>query len=149
MADTPGESAAHSEDRQKRGLTDFQIAVLIMVGIASLSVVVAALRITDQAVYRTVEEREAPNRFLDEQLRTLRLIAKTSSSAVPARLYLGIDDCFRRSAPLPFDESLARSALIACADTEIGALRAQGGARMAEEGEQVLHDAGINVLVRH
>ena len=117
-----------------------------MVGVAALAVVIATVRLTDQAVYRSLEEREAPNRFLDQELGTLRLIAKTSTSTVPARLYLGIDECFRRRIPLPFDDALARSALIVCADMEIGGLRAHGGARMAEEGEKVLHDVGIKVL---
>jgi hypothetical protein len=137
---------APRNNRPRRGLSDFQLAIAAMVGIAALLVVIAAGRLTDQAVYRSVEERQAPNRFLVEQLGALRLMAMTSTNIVPARLYLGIEECFRMRMPMPFDEAAAGSGLAACADMEIGRLQAQGGARMAEEGARVLRDASLSTL---
>jgi hypothetical protein len=140
------ESAAQARDgrAERNRPTQFQIVVTAMVGVAALCVVVASVRLTDQAVYRSVEAREAPERFLADQLSTLRVLAMTSESVVPGRLYLGIEQCFQDGAPVPFDEAAARSALDACAESEIGRLQAQRGPRAAEEGVRVLRDAGIN-----
>ena len=124
--------------RAGEALKPFHLVIAAMVAVAALLVVMASLRLTDEAVTRTVDEREAPARFLAEQLGTLRLVAMTSTSVVPARLYLGIEQCFRDRAPIPFDEGAARSTLGTCAELELGRLQAQGGARMAAEGKTVL-----------
>jgi hypothetical protein len=115
-------------------------------GIAALAVVIAAVRITDRAVYRAVEAREAPVRFLAEELGALRLIAMTAPEPIPARLYLGIEECFKARVAIPFDEqhlALARQTLGTCADMEIGRLYTQGGAALAAQGRRVLEQAGV------
>lgn len=130
----------------KRSLTEFQFALAILLAIAALAVVIAAMRITDRAVYRAVEAREAPARFLADELAALRLFAMTASSPVPARLYLGIEECFKARVPVPFDDEhlpLARQTLANCADMEVGRLYAQGGAALAAEGRHVLRQAGV------
>ena len=131
---------------RKSPLTEFQLAVAILLAIAALAVVIAAVRMTDRAVYRAVEAREAPARFLADELGALRLFAMTAPSPVPARLYLGIEECFKARVPVPFDEEhlpLARQTLATCADMEIGRLYAQGGAALAAEGRRVLRQAGV------
>jgi hypothetical protein len=62
----------------------------------------------------------------------------SSSSVVPARLYLGMEECFRARTPVPFDEAVAREVLSSCGELEIGRLQAQGGSAMAEQGRRVL-----------
>lgn len=127
-------------------ITQFQLALLAILAIAALAVVIAAVRVADRAVYRAAEAREAPARFLADQLGALRLIAMTAPSPVPARLYLGIEECFKARVAVPFDEAhlpLARETLAACADMEVGRLYAQGGAGLAEQGRRVLQQAGV------
>src|SRR5690242_3870888 len=123
---------------QRQPLSQFQIAIAAMVGIAAISVLIASLRLTDQAVTRATDAREAPERFVDEQLGTLRLLAMSSPSVVPARLYLGMEECFRARTPVPFDGAAAREVLASCGELEIGRLQAQGGSAMAEQGRRVL-----------
>src|SRR5918911_698410 len=130
----------------KRSLTEFQLALAILLAIAALAVVIAAVRMTDRAVYRAVEAREAPARFLADQLGALRLFAMTAPNPIPARLYLGIEECFKARVPVPFDDEhlpLARQTLATCADMELGRLYAQGGAPLAEEGQRVLRQASV------
>jgi type II secretory pathway pseudopilin PulG len=131
----------------KPALTQFQLAVAAIFAIAALAVVIAAVRMTDRAVYRAVEAREAPARFLADELRALRLMAMTSPSPVPARLYLGIEECFKARVAVPFDEEhlpLVEQTLSTCADMEIGRLYAQGGASVAAQGRLVLRQAGVS-----
>ena len=138
--------AKRRRGRPKPSLTQFQLALAVMLAIAALAVVIAAMRMTDRAVYRAVEAREAPVRFLADELGALRLFAMTAPSPVPARLYLGIEECFKARVPVPFDEEhlpLARQTLATCADMELGRLYAQGGAPLAEEGRRVLRQASV------
>jgi len=132
--------------RRKPVVTQFQLAVAAMLAIVALAVVIATVRMTDRAVYQAVEAREAPARFLADQLGALRLLAMTSPSPVPARLYLGIEECFRARVAVPFDDEhlpLARQTLATCADMEVGRLYAQGGAPLAEQGRRILEQAGV------
>ena len=132
--------------RRKPVVTQFQLAVAAILAIVALAVVIATVRMTDRAVYQAVEAREAPARFLADQLGALRLLAMTSPSPVPARLYLGIEECFMARVAVPFDEEhlpLARQTLGTCADMEIGRLYAQGGAALAEHGRRILEQASI------
>src|SRR5512138_3637259 len=121
--------------RRKPVVTQFQLAMAM-----------ATVRMTDRAVYEAVEAREAPARFLADQLGALRLLAMTSPSPVPARLYLGIEECFMARVAVPFDQEhlpLARQTLGTCADMEIGRLYAQGGAGLAEQGRRILEQASV------
>jgi hypothetical protein len=148
--ETAEETLPEAEEAKKRRapLSQFQIAIAVMVGIAALSVVVASLRLTDQAVVRATDAREAPERFIVEQLGTLRLLAMSSSSVVPARLYLGMEECFRSRTPVPFDERVASEVLMSCGELEIGRLQAQGGSAMAEQGRRVLRETVSAFLPR-
>ena len=152
LAEAPGSAstlpvpAKRRRTAPKRSVTQFQLALATLLAIAALAVVIAAVRMTDRAVYRAVEAREAPARFLADQLGALRLFAMTAPSPVPARLYLGIEECFKARVPVPFDDEhlpLARQTLATCADMELGRLYAQGGAPLAEEGGRVLRQASV------
>ena len=46
---------------------------------------------------RAVAEREAADWFLASELAVLRIMEMSSESPVPARLYLGIEECFAKS----------------------------------------------------
>src|SRR4051794_16754944 len=130
----------------KPSLTQFQLALAIMLATAALAVVIAAARMTERTVYQAVEAREAPARFLADQLGALRLMAMTAPSPVPGRLYLGIEECFKARVAVPFDDEhlpLARQTVGTCADMEIGRLYAQGGAALAEQGRRILVQAGV------
>jgi hypothetical protein len=112
-------------------------------------VVIAAQRVTDGAIYRALEAREAPERFLASELAALRLMAMSASSPVPGRLYLGIEQCFKARVAVPFDDAHiadARQTLATCADMEVGRLYAQGGEKLAEQGRAVLRQAGLPLL---
>jgi hypothetical protein len=131
-------------------VTKFQLAVAIMLAVAALAVIIAAQRVTDGAIYRALEAREAPERFLASELSALRLMAMTSPSPVPGRLYLGIEECFKQRVTVPFDEEHvadAKQALATCADMEIGRLHAQGGTVLAAQGRAVLRQAGVRTLL--
>jgi hypothetical protein len=68
----------------------------------------------------------------------------SSESPVPARLYLGIEECFRKSVAVPFDSPEAgRFTLAGCAEMELGRLHSQGGAAMADKGRAVLRDVSL------
>jgi hypothetical protein len=132
--------------RRKPAVTQFQLAVAGILAVVALAVVIATVRMTDRAVYQAVESREAPARFLADQLGALRLLAMTSPSPVAARLYLGIDECFKARVAVPFDDEhlpLARQTVDTCADMEIGRLYAQGGAALAEQGRRILEQASV------
>jgi hypothetical protein len=133
----------------KPALSQFQLALAVMFAVAALAVVIAAVRVTDQSIYRAVEAREAPERFLANELGALRLMAMSSTSPVPGRLYLGIEECTKQRVAVPFNQEHvadARQALATCADMEIGRLYAQGGPRLAEQGRDVLRQAGVATL---
>jgi len=146
----PANDAATAPKRarapRKPVVTQFQLAMAAIVAIAALAVIIATVRMTDRAVYQAVEAREAPARFLADRLGALRLLAMTSPSPVPARLYLGIEECFKARVAVPFDEEhlpLARQTLETCADMEIGRLYAQGGATLAGQGRRILEQASV------
>jgi hypothetical protein len=135
---------------RKPVITQFQLALAVIIAVAALAVVIAAQRVTDGAIYRALEARDAPERFLTGELETLRLMAMSSPSPVPARLYLGIEQCFRQRVAIPFrDEHVAdaKQTLATCADMEIGRLEAQGGATLAEQGRAVLRQAEVPTLI--
>ena len=134
---------------RKPVITQFQLALAIIVAVAALAVVIAAQRVTDGAIYRALEAREAPERFLANELAALRLMAMSASSPVPGRLYLGIEECFKARVAVPFDDEHsadARQTLASCADMEVGRLYAQGGEKLAEQGRVVLRQAGLPLL---
>ena len=143
------EAPAPAPAARTPAITRFQLAVAIIVAVAALAVVIAAQRVTDGAMYRALEAREAPERFLADQLSALRLMAMSSPSPVPGRLYLGIEECFKRRVAVPFDEGHvadAKQTLATCADMEVGRLYAQGGEKLAEQGRTVLRQAGVPLL---
>ena len=145
--DLPAPSA---QAARKPRVTRFQLVLAVMVAVAALAVVIAAMRITDQSMYRAVDAREAPERFLKDELSALRLMAMSSPSPVPGRLYLGIEECFKQRVAVPYDDTQvaeARQTLATCADMEIGRLYAQGGAALAEQGRTALRQAGVSTLV--
>jgi hypothetical protein len=82
---------------------NFPLVIGIIVGVAALAVVVASLRMTEHAIDKAVAQREAAGRFLASELSVLRMMAMTSQSPVPARLYLGIEECFQKSVAVPAD----------------------------------------------
>lgn len=135
---------------RKPVVTQFQLALAVIIAVAALAVVIAAQRVTDGAIYRALEARDAPERFLTGQLATLRLMAMSSPSPVPARLYLGIEHCFKERVAIPFGDAHmadAKQTLATCADMEIGRLEAQGGTMLAEQGRALLRQAGVPTLI--
>jgi hypothetical protein len=134
---------------RRPALSQFQLAIAVMIAIAALAVVIAAVRMTDRGIYRALETREAPERFLANELAALRFMAMSARSGIPGRLYLGIEECFKARVAVPFSEdevALGRQTLATCADMEIGRLEAQAGPIMAERGRAVLRDAGVPLL---
>jgi hypothetical protein len=124
----------------------FYLVIAAIAAVAALAIVIASVRMSERAIDAAVESREAPARFLADELGALRLMALTAKSVVPARLYIGIEECFKARAPIPFNDEhlpLARQSLAACADMEIGRLYAQGGGDMAAQGRQALRQAGL------
>ena len=112
--------------------------------VVAVAVVAASLRMTEGAIDRAVAEREAADRFLANELAVLRIMAMSSDSPVPARLYLGIEECFGKSVAIPFEsEQAGRRTLAACAQIELGRLHAQGGPAMAEKGRALLSQIGL------
>ena len=131
-------------DKPQTSQFHFVIAGIALV--TALVVITAALRLTERQIQRAVEEREAAQRFLAAELTGLRLMAMSSESPVPGRLYLGIEECFRRNAPVPFsaeDELAAKRTVAMCAQMELGRLHSQGGAAMATKGRNVLAEIGL------
>ena len=112
--------------------------------VVAVAVVAASLRMTEGAIDRAVAEREAADRFLANELAVLRIMAMSSDSPVPARLYLGIEECFGKSVAIPFEGNEAgRRTLAAGAQMELGRLHAQGGPAMAEKGRALLSQIGL------
>jgi len=125
-------------------LNNLGLAIAGVVVIVALVVISASFRMTERAISRAVTERETASRFLAEELSVLRLMAVSSESPVPARLYLGIEECFQKNVAVPFESPEAgRRMLAACAQMELGRLHAQGGAAMAEKGRAVLGQVGL------
>jgi hypothetical protein len=130
----------------KHAVRQFHVVIAVIAAVAALVVIIASVRMSERSVNLAVEAREAPARFLANELGALRLMALTAKSVVPARLYIGMEECFTARAPIPFNDeqlALARQTLAACADMEIGRLNAQGGAEMAEQGRHVLRQAAL------
>jgi hypothetical protein len=129
------------KDRPLRG---YWLAIAGVVLVVALAVVAASLRMTEGAIDRAVAEREAADRFLANELAVLRIMAMSSDSPVPARLYLGIEECFGKSVSIPFEgDEAGRRTLAACAQMELGRLHAQGGPAMAEKGRALLSQIGL------
>ena len=125
-------------------LSNLGLAIAGIVVIVALVVISASFRMTERAISRAVTERETASRFLADELSVLRLMAVSSESPVPARLYLGIEECFQKNVAVPFESPEAgRRMLAACAQMELGRLHAQGGAAMAEKGRGVLRQVGL------
>jgi hypothetical protein len=129
------------KDKPLRG---YWLAIAGIVVVVAVAVVAASLRMTEGAIDRAVAEREAAERFLANELAVLRIMAMSSDSPVPARLYLGIEECFGRSVAIPFEgDEAGRRTLVACAQMELGRLHAQGGPAMAEKGRALLSQIGL------
>lgn len=129
---------------QAKALSRYWLAIAGVVVVVALAVVTASLRMTEGAIDRAVAEREAADRFLANELAVLRIMAMSSDSPVPARLYLGIEECFGKSVAIPFQgEEAGRRTLAACAQMELGRLHSQGGPAMAEKGRALLSQIGL------
>ena len=130
--------------RKGKVLTGYRLAIAGIAVVVALAVITASLRMTEGAIDRAVAEREAASRFLASELAVLRMMAMSSEGPVPARLYLGIEECFYKSVAVPFDnEEAGRRMLAACAQAELGRLHAQGGPAMAEKGRALLAQIGL------
>ena len=129
------------KDRPLRG---YWLAIAGIAVVVAVAVVTASLRMTEGAIDRAVADREAADRFLARELAVLRIMAMSSDSPVPARLYLGIEECFDKSVAIPFEgDEAGRRTLAACAQMELGRLHAQGGSAMAEKGRALLSQIGL------
>ena len=125
-------------------LSNVGLAIAAVVVIVALVVISASFRMTERAISRAVAEREAASRFLADELSGLRLMAMSSESPVPARLYLGIEECFKKNVAVAFESPEAgRRIVAACAEMARGRLHAQGGLAMAERGRGVLFQVGL------
>jgi len=136
--------AAAISPRQRKVFTGYRLAIAGIALVVALAVLTASLRMTEGAIDRAVAEREAANRYLASELAVLRMMAMSSDSPVPARLYLGIEECFAKSVAMPFEsEEAGRRTLVNCAQIELGRLHAQGGPAMAEKGRALLAQIGL------
>ena len=127
-----------------KALANFYLAIAGIAIIAALAVISASMKMTERSISRAVEQREAAGRFLVAELSVLRMMAISSESPVPARLYLGIEECFRKNVAVPFEsEDAGRRTLALCAQMEVGRLHSQGGAPMAEKGRALLGQIGL------
>ena len=138
------ELAGARPPRKTRTLGKYHLAIAGIAAVVALALVTASLRMTEGAIDRAVADREAASRFLASELAVLRMMAMSSESPVPARLYLGIEECFYKSVAVPFEsEQAGRRTLAACAQIELGRLHAQGGPAMAEKGRALLVQIGL------
>ena len=136
--------AASKSRVTEKPLRGYWLAIAGVAVVVAVAVVAASLRMTEGAIDRAVAEREAADRFLASELAVLRIMAMSSDSPVPARLYLGIEECFGRSVAIPFEgDAAGRRTLAACAQMELGRLHAQGGPAMAEKGRALLTQIGL------
>ena len=137
-------AGAKSSGKDHKALSGYRLAIAGIAVVVALAVVAASLRMTDGAIDRAVSEREAADRFLASELAVLRIMAMSSDSPVPARLYLGIEECFGKSVAIPFEsDDAGRRTLVTCAQMELGRLHAQGGPAMAEKGRALLSQIGL------
>jgi hypothetical protein len=138
------EIAGQASPGKSKALAGYRLAIAGIAVVVALAVVTASLRMTEGAIDRAVAEREAANRFLATELQVLRMMAMSSESPIPARLYLGIEECFGKNVAMPFDsEQAGRRTLATCAQMELGRLHAQGGPAMAEKGRALLGQIGL------
>jgi len=138
------ELAGGRAPRKARALKRYHLAIAGIAVVVALVVITAALRMTEGAIDRAVADHEAASRFLASELTVLRMMAMSSDSPVPARLYLGIEECFYKTVAVPFEnEQAGRRTLLACAQVELGRLHAQGGPAMAEKGRAILAQIGL------
>ena len=138
------EFAGAKSTRKAKVLAGYRLALAGIVLVVGLAVLAASLRMTEGAIDRAVADREAASRFLASELAVLRMMAMSSDSPVPARLYLGIEECFYKSVAVPFgNEEAGRRTLVTCAQAELGRLHAQGGPAMAEKGRALLAQIGL------
>jgi hypothetical protein len=129
------------KDKPLRG---YWLAIAGIAVVVAVAVVAASLRMTEGAIDRAVAEREAADRFIANELAVLRIMAMSSDSPVPARLYLGIEECFGKRVAIPFEgDEAGRRTLATCAQMELGRLHAQGGPAMAEKGRALLAQIGL------
>src|SRR3954451_19551339 len=136
--------AGQNSPRKDKALSGYRLPIAGIAAVAALAVVAASLRMTEGAIDRAVAEREAAERYLAVELAVLRIMAMSSDSPVPARLYLGIEECFGKSVAIPFQgDEAGRRTLLACAQMELGRLHAQGGPAMAEKGRALLSQIGL------
>jgi hypothetical protein len=144
-AAVPREGLAGAKSpRKAKLLTGYRLAIAGIVLVVALAVIAASLRMTEGAIDRAVADREAASRFLASELTVLRMMAMSSDSPVPARLYLGIEECFYKTIAVPFEnEQAGRRTLRTCAQMELGRLHAQGGPAMAEKGRAILAQIGL------
>ena len=127
-------------------LSTLQLVIIGSILVVALAVVTASLRMTERSIERAVAQREAAARFLAEELLALRMMAMSAESPVAARLYLGIEECFQKTAAVPFadgDAASHRYILSTCAEMELGRLHAQGGPAMAEKGRGILKELAL------
>ncbi|HEV8105928.1 MAG TPA: hypothetical protein VGP97_00290 [Burkholderiales bacterium] len=137
-------AGAKSSGKDNKALSGYRLAIAGIAVVVALAVVAASLRMTEGAIDRAVSEREAADRFLASELAVLRIMAMSSDSPVPARLYLGIEECFGKSVAIPFEsDDAGRRTLVTCAQMELGRLHAQGGPAMAEKGRALLSQIGL------
>jgi hypothetical protein len=134
------------EDEALQKLPAAQISVALGLGIVGICIVAASMKTSDRATMAATAAAGAPNRFLAAELATLKAAAMRGDSRVAARAYFGIEECFRSTHPVPFDEGsfeVGRAVLTACAQNQIGALHAVGGPALASEGEVLLGNLGL------
>ena len=103
-------SPARDPPGKGKPLRGYWLAIAGIAVVVAVAVVAASLRMTEGAIDRAVAEREAADRFLANELAVLRIMAMSSDSPVPARLYLGIEECFGKSVAIPFDRRRGRPA---------------------------------------
>jgi len=138
------ELAGFKSARKGKVLTGYRLAIAGIALVVALAVITASLRMTEGAIDRAVADHEAASRFLASELTVLRMMAMSSDSPVPARLYLGIEECFYKTVAVPFEnEPAGRRTLVTCAQMELGRLHAQGGPAMAEKGRALLAQIGL------
>jgi hypothetical protein len=130
-------------DQAPQKLSPAKIAVAAGLAVVGVCIIAASMKMSDRATMAAMYAAEAPNRFLATELGLLKVNAMSGESRVAARLYFGIEECFRSSHPIPFDQDLAHAVLIACARNQLGALHAAGGPVLEKDGESLLRKLGL------
>jgi hypothetical protein len=127
-------------------LTPAQTAMAALLGVIGVCIIAASFRVSDRATLAAREAAEAPARFLNVELAQLKAAAIRGESRVAARLYFGIEECFRSTHAVPFDpENLRRAneTLTACAENQLGTLHAAGGSALVREGRLLLQSLSL------